>query len=212
MRLSRSKLASWNAYLRKYDKCKACELCETRLHTVHLRGDIPARVAFVGEAPGRDEDIMKEPFIGPAGQRLNEIIKDCVNLNGERIAFLNILACVPLDENQLRAPRSDEASACLSRLNKLLEIVQPAGLITLGDVPKKFIKDTKFWEHKNMVRPRRIFNAPHPARFLRLEGQGQPQIARTLQETMINDINEFVARLPQYSRAIQQRRPLRHKK
>lgn len=114
--------------------CKLCGLCEGRTNTVFGVGDPGARLLFVGEGPGRDEDLAGEPFVGKAGQLLNDIISKGMGLEREQVYIANIVKCRP-PEN--RNPAVEEIAACMPYLRRQIEIIQPEVICALGGVAAK---------------------------------------------------------------------------
>ena len=112
-------------------KCRRCnELATTRKQTVFGVGDPNARIMFIGEAPGADEDAQGEPFVGEAGQLLDKIVTAC-RLRREDIYICNILRCRPPGN---RNPLPQEASNCREYLDAQIQIVQPEYIICWGAV------------------------------------------------------------------------------
>ena len=112
-------------------KCRRCtELATTRKQTVFGVGDPNARIMFIGEAPGADEDTQGEPFVGEAGQLLNKIITAC-KMTREEIYICNVLRCRPPGN---RNPLPQEASNCREFLDAQIKIVQPEYIICWGAV------------------------------------------------------------------------------
>ena len=110
--------------------CTRCaELVRNRTQTVFGVGNPHARLAFLGEAPGADEDRQGEPFVGRAGQLLNDIIVKGMRMRREDVYILNILRCRP-PEN--RTPLPVEAAACREYLDAQLAIIQPEFICCLG--------------------------------------------------------------------------------
>ena len=110
-------------------QCRLCpELAETRTQTVFGVGNPQAKILFIGEAPGADEDRLGEPFVGRAGQLLNDIIKAC-RLNREDLYICNVLRCRP-PGNRLPAPQ--EASNCRQYLDAQIAIVNPDYIVCWG--------------------------------------------------------------------------------
>jgi DNA polymerase len=119
--------------------CTLCdELARTRTQTVFGVGNPEARLCFLGEAPGADEDRQGEPFVGRAGQLLNRIIEACT-LKREDVYILNILKCRP-PEN--RNPSPVESENCSRYLRRQLEIIRPEFICCLGSVAAKNLLDT----------------------------------------------------------------------
>lgn len=111
--------------------CTLCgELASTRTQTVFGVGNPQARLCFLGEAPGADEDRQGEPFVGRAGQLLNKILEAC-RLRREDIYILNILKCRPPGN---RNPLPDEACNCRRYLDRQLQLIKPEYICCLGAV------------------------------------------------------------------------------
>ena len=109
-------------------------LVKTRTQTVFGVGNPYARLVFVGEAPGADEDRQGEPFVGRAGQLLNDIIVKGMKMRREDVYILNILRCRPPGN---RTPLPVEAATCREYLDAQLAVIQPEFLCCLGAVPRR---------------------------------------------------------------------------
>lgn len=109
-------------------QCRKCDLGSQRTNAVPGVGHARARIMFVGEAPGADEDAQGEPFVGRAGQLLDKIIAAC-GLRREDVFIGNILKCRPPGN---RDPRPDEIVSCLPYLQQQIEIIAPEVIIALG--------------------------------------------------------------------------------
>lgn len=115
----------------KVSKCTRCqELAATRTQTVFGVGNPEAKIVFIGEAPGADEDKQGIPFVGRAGQLLNKIIEAC-RLKREDIYICNILRCRPPGN---RAPEPDEAANCREYLDGQLSTIDPDYIVCWGSV------------------------------------------------------------------------------
>lgn len=119
--------------------CRACSLCGTRTQTVFADGDPGARLLFVGEAPGRDEDAQGLPFVGRAGQLLNKMIA-AIDLKREEVYICNVLKCRPPDN---RVPAPDEVERCRPFLEQQIAIVNPALICALGLSAAQALLQTK---------------------------------------------------------------------
>jgi uracil-DNA glycosylase len=115
--------------------CRECTLCETRTQTVFARGSGRTRVMFVGEAPGADEDRQGYPFVGRAGQLLDQII-DAAGFDRESIYIANILKCRPPNN---RDPKPEETAACTHFLEQQIELVNPKIICALGRHAAQFL-------------------------------------------------------------------------
>jgi len=109
--------------------CQRCKLCSGRTHIVFGVGNPRAKLMFVGEGPGRDEDLQGEPFVGRAGQLLTDIITKGIGINREDVYICNVVKCRP-PEN--RNPEPDEVAACEPFLKKQIELVHPDIIVGLG--------------------------------------------------------------------------------
>jgi uracil-DNA glycosylase family 4 len=119
---------SLDDYRRQIERCQKCSLGKTRTKFVFGDGDPGAKLVFVGEAPGSDEDLQGLPFVGKAGQLLTKII-EAINFKRSQVYICNILKCRP-PEN--RNPLPAEIELCEPYLIKQLEIIRPAVICTLG--------------------------------------------------------------------------------
>ena len=108
--------------------CKLCEISQSRTNTVPGEGNCLARIVFVGEAPGADEDAQGRPFVGRAGQLLNKII-NAMGLKRDDVFICNILKCRPPGN---RDPKPQEIINCLAYLQKQLEVIDPEIIVALG--------------------------------------------------------------------------------
>lgn len=115
-------------------ECRACPLAKTRKNAVPGEGSIEADLMFVGEGPGRDEDIQGKPFVGKAGQLLTRIIK-AMKFERESVYITNVIKCRP-PEN--RNPRISEIEKCQRFLSKQIELISPKIIVTLGNVPTRY--------------------------------------------------------------------------
>ncbi|GLH67235.1 uracil-DNA glycosylase [Geothrix edaphica] len=111
--------------------CLACPLGPGRLKFVFGEGDPGARLMFVGEGPGRDEDLQGRPFVGKAGDLLDKMIV-AIGMKREETYIANVVKCRPPDN---RTPSPDEARACLGYLHRQIELIRPAVIVTLGATP-----------------------------------------------------------------------------
>lgn len=109
--------------------CERCKLCSGRTNLVFGVGNPKAKLMFVGEGPGRDEDLQGEPFVGRAGQLLTDIITKGMGLKREDVYIANVVKCRP-PEN--RNPEPDEVAACEPFLKKQIDLIRPKIIVGLG--------------------------------------------------------------------------------
>lgn len=108
--------------------CTRCELYRSRKNAVPGEGDPCAKVVFVGEAPGYNEDLQGRPFVGAAGSLLTQLIES-VGLRRSEVFITNVVKCRP---PQNRDPREEEISACFPYLVEQLSVIKPSLLVALG--------------------------------------------------------------------------------
>ena len=119
--------------------CTRCTLHEGRTHVVNTEGNPRARLMFVGEAPGADEDAQARPFVGRAGQLLTKII-EAIGFKREDVLIGNVNRCRPPGN---RAPMPDEAATCKPFLLREIASVKPEVIVVLGNTAMKNLLDTK---------------------------------------------------------------------
>jgi uracil-DNA glycosylase len=113
--------------------CLACPLGANRIRFVFGEGDPRARLLFVGEGPGRDEDLQGRPFVGRAGELLDKML-GAVGFSRDSVYICNVVKCRPPDN---RTPTPEEAGRCLPYLKRQIELIRPAVIVTLGATPLK---------------------------------------------------------------------------
>jgi DNA polymerase len=119
--------------------CRRCKLCSGRTNVVYGVGSARARLMFIGEGPGADEDRKGEPFVGRAGQLLDRIIA-AMGLSRPEVYIANIVKCRPPDN---RDPERDEAETCRPFVEAQIRIIEPEVIVTLGKVPLQWLLRAK---------------------------------------------------------------------
>ena len=112
---------NWEELENSIKDCKKCKLCNTRTNIVFGTGNKNARIMFIGEGPGADEDEQGEPFVGKAGQLMNIAFK-YLDIKREDVYIANIVKCRPPNN---RNPEDDEAISCLDYLRNQVILVKP---------------------------------------------------------------------------------------
>lgn len=110
--------------------CRRCKLSHKRTHIVFGEGNADARLMFIGEAPGREEDIQARPFVGDAGLLLTRLIEK-MGLRREEVYIANIVKCRP---PMNRDPEKDEIEACRGFLERQIDTIRPDIIMTLGRI------------------------------------------------------------------------------
>lgn len=152
----------------KVDACTACDLNKSRNNTVFSRGNINAKVAFLGEAPGANEDEQGIPFVGRSGKLLDKMI-EAMGLEPKDVYVCNICKCRPPDN---RKPTLDEMNSCSDFLKYQLTIVAPEVIIALGSTAVEGLlgpgpgitRRRGLWEEWNNIKVMPTF---HPSYCLR---------------------------------------------
>jgi DNA polymerase len=155
--------------------CRACGLCEARNHVVFGSGNPHADVMFIGEAPGKEEDLQGVPFVGAAGELLTQMISG-IKLDRNDVYIANVIKCRPPGN---RDPRPDEIASCEPHLLKQIMLIQPKVICTLG----RFAAQTLLRSTDSMGRLRgkiypyngiSLVPTYHPAALLRNEQWKRP--------------------------------------
>jgi DNA polymerase len=149
--------------------CNACGLCKTRRMTVPGVGDANAQWMFVGEAPGADEDAQGEPFVGAAGQLLDNMLLALGLERTRNVYIANVLKCRPPNN---RTPEPLEARACAPYLDRQIELIAPRLIIALGKSAAGRLLDTdapvaSLRNRVHRYRGTRLIVTYHPAYLLR---------------------------------------------
>ncbi len=121
-------------------ECTRCKLHSGRTTLVFGEGDPHARIVFIGEGPGQEEDLQGRPFVGAAGQLLTDIIVKGMKMRREDVYICNIVKCRPPNN---RNPEPDEVEACAPFLRKQIQAVAPKLIVGLGNVAVKTLLKTK---------------------------------------------------------------------
>jgi DNA polymerase len=160
--------------------CRRCKLHQGRHHIVFGAGNEKAKLVFIGEAPGYDEDMQGKPFVGKAGQLLTKIIQS-IGLTRDEVYLTNVVKCRPPGN---RNPEPDEIASCEPFLIRQLEAIQPKLICALGNFAAQTLLKTKapisslrgrFYKYKNI----QLMATFHPAYLLR-----NPQDKRLVWEDM----------------------------
>jgi len=159
--MNKSKL---RIHLDNWESCTRCKLCGVRHNTALLRGTVPCDILFIGEAPGTSEKATGKPFKGPAGNLLQEIIEYTQQRISYTYAMTNLIGCIPkLDGTKLNNPPKEAVTACFPRINELVELCNPKGLVLVGNDAMKFVE-----LHNNKLLQRiKFIKIKHPAAILR---------------------------------------------
>lgn len=159
---------TWESLQHDCLTCRGCALAETRTHVVFGDGATDAEILLVGEGPGQREDEQGVPFVGPAGQLLDDML-EMIGLNRSKVYIANIVKCRP---PQNRDPLHVEQDACIGFLRRQTALLRPKILICLGRIAAKAIIQEDFkitvqhgkWFERGGVQMTAIY---HPSALLR---------------------------------------------
>ena len=161
---------NWNELEEACNNCKKCKLCNSRTKVVIGTGNKNAKIMFIGEGPGADEDSQGIPFVGKAGQLMNKAFEG-IGIKREDVYITNIVKCRP---PQNRNPEKEEAQSCKEYLDTQIKLINPEIIILLGSVALKNILGEEYgitasrgkWFEKD---GKKILPTFHPAALLRDE-------------------------------------------
>lgn len=119
----------WEALTERVANCRLCGLCEKRTQTVFGVGDREADWLLVGEAPGQQEDLQGEPFVGQAGKLLDNMLRASALRRGENVYIANVLKCRPPNN---RDPEADEVASCEPYLKRQVALLKPRVIVVMG--------------------------------------------------------------------------------
>jgi DNA polymerase len=157
--------------LDKIKDCTSCQLHKHRRNVVLGRGSLPADVLYIGEAPGKSEDLLGEAFVGPSGVLLDSLMKDATKETSlpaiPGFYIVNTVLCRPTDEWQgdNRAPSPLEVCQCTRNVMAIVAQVKPKLIICVGKIAEKYYKKEFGLTH----------SIQHPAYILRVGGKNTPQ-------------------------------------
>ncbi|MBN2062466.1 MAG: uracil-DNA glycosylase [Deltaproteobacteria bacterium] len=172
--------------------CRRCELYKSRTSIVFGEGSLQARLVFIGEGPGKEEDKAGKPFVGEAGKLLTRIIENGMGLKRSDVYICNVVKCRPPGN---RDPETQEINACIPFLKRQLEIIKPEVICTLGRIAAQQLIAADFKITAERGKWRSFMDIPlmptyHPAYILR-----NPSRERELKGLVWKDIREIMERL-----------------
>ncbi|MFZ5627922.1 MAG: uracil-DNA glycosylase [Spirochaetota bacterium] len=180
--------------------CNLCRLATTRKLVVFGEGNPKARLMFIGEGPGKDEDASGRPFVGRAGQLLTRIIENGLKLRREDVYIANVVKCRPTVDGlgqRDRPPAPDEVAACAPYLKQQIALISPEVIVTLGNPSTRFLLGTAEgitrlrgkWQSYNGIA---VMPTYHPSFLLRNGGDSANSQHK---RDVWNDMKQVIARL-----------------
>ena len=154
----------FSLHVQNWKDCQECGLGQQRNRICLARGSVPADILFVGEAPGDSENVIGQPFVGPAGKLLDQIVR--LSVGDYRTAYTNLVACLPRYDGALDEPDADDIKACSPRLKEFVEIVRPRLIVAVGALAASYL--TGGTKHQiKFKEPIRTITITHPSAVLR---------------------------------------------
>ena len=161
-------MLSWDELQKQCASCTCCDLCQNRNNVVFGVGSKNADIMLIGEGPGEQEDLKGEPFVGPAGKLLDDMLS-IIDLSRENIYIANIVKCRPPNN---RDPHETEQDACIDYLRNQVALLKPRIIVCLGRIAAKRVIDPDYritrehgtWIERNGVWMTAIY---HPSALLR---------------------------------------------
>lgn len=159
---------SWAELLAQIDGCEKCRLCESRNNVVPGEGNPHARLMFIGEGPGQEEDRLGRPFVGRSGDLLTRMIH-AIGIERSEVYICNVVKCRPPKN---RNPEPDEAAACLGYLRAQVALVRPQVVVLLGKVACQYTLSEQVFitrDHGAWYERKGVWFMPtfHPSALLR---------------------------------------------
>ncbi|MCD7896725.1 MAG: uracil-DNA glycosylase [Planctomycetaceae bacterium] len=175
--------------------CTRCDLCAKRTNVAWGEGNLAAEVMFIGEGPGKDEDIEGRPFVGRSGRLLTDIIEKAMKVPRPEVYITNVVKCRPPGN---RDPRPDEVAACSRYLDRQIEVIAPKILVAVGAVAGRSLLGLApgasglrgRWHDYNGTPLRVVY---HPSYLLRMRRSESDRTSADRQ--MYEDILEVLSRL-----------------
>ncbi len=193
---------SWEALMDQCANCRECALAQTRTHVVFGVGNPEAEIMLVGEGPGANEDQQGVPFVGKAGQLLDDMLA-IIGLDRTKVYIANIVKCRPPGN---RDPLNVEQDTCIGYLRRQIDLVQPKLLVCLGRIAAMRLISDKFRMTRDHgiwydVDGRRVMAIYHPAALLRDPGK-RPETFDDL-KSLQREIGRFCQRTDAHWRTLE---------
>lgn len=198
LRQTDDRMTPYQKHKSQWINCTRCHYHEKREKVCVMRGQIPCDILFIGEAPGVSEDSIGTPFIGPAGQLLDHIILSALGEDhGVRIAFTNLVGCIPIeveDDKGKKSVEPDEESieACQPRVEEFVKLCRPKVIVTVGKLSREWLEPGIKGNHDI---PRSIprIDIIHPSAMLRAPADQREQWERIARIRIAKCVRDYVS-------------------
>ena len=154
-------MTTWTEHVSRWKDCTACSLHQQRDRICLARGTVPCDVLFVGEAPGASEDAIGQPFVGPAGKLLDQIIERSLP-KLVTCALTNLVCCYPREAKAERVnePEREEVLACRPRLVEFVNVARPGLIVCVGSLARRYVEEAEGVRSIDIVHPAAILRMP----------------------------------------------------
>lgn len=138
-------MTRYQKFCEKWSAGCGSTLCHRAMNICLARGSIPCDILMVGEAPGKSEDILGQPFVGPAGHLLDYIIEKALLGIDKTCAFTNVVGCIPLDEDgsKTEEPAHKDILSCRERLTEFVKLANPKLVVAVGNLAETYAEPAR---------------------------------------------------------------------
>ena len=185
-------MSPYQLHVQNWKDCTRCGLCDGRLKVVLARGKVPCDVLFVGEAPGESENVIGQPFVGPAGKLLDSIIVRAIIGHNVTYALTNLVACIPRDDSGTKTsePDSEAIKACAPRLVEFIKLCNPELIVRVGKLAQDYL--TPGYKHSiKLEREYKFADITHPAAIIRANVAQQTMAIQRCVVTIANAVKNL---------------------
>lgn len=200
-------MTPFQLHVRRWKGCDKCELACQRDRIVLARGKVPCDVLLIGEAPGQSEDVVGQPFVGPAGKLLDHLIDragwnepiDVAPFEGDnqtrplvRCAFTNLVACFPKEAKKegVNEPSDAAIKACTPRLAEFIELSNPQMVVCVGNLASKWMRKVRDQLGDDGLP--HLIDIVHPAAILRANESQQGLMKQRVVVQLANVLDKLV--------------------
>lgn len=154
-------MPTWHEHVERWKGCQRCPLGQQRDRICLARGSLPCTVLLVGEAPGASEDAIGQPFVGPAGLLLDQIVEHALP-EGVSYLLTNLVACFPREAKSegINEPEYAEIMACRPRLIELVNLAQPQLIVRVGKLATNYVPNKSWMQYVDIDHPAYILRMP----------------------------------------------------
>lgn len=185
-------LTKLQSHINSWKNCQRCPLYKGRKQVVICRGQVPAEVLFIGEAPGDSEDVFGLPFYGPAGKELDKILERVEKQVGEKVTkcWTNLVACIPKTASPDRKktePLPAEIASCYPRLDYFIKLCEPKLIVAVGELAQKHGLKEQHWEQRA-----KVISITHPAAILRAKAFQKPAMIDRVEVALLDGFRDML--------------------